>query len=150
MKTVFEVEVREAETPGREPTLHGTLIQEGRAASGGRRELFTPGSVEWPSAGVAIMTEHRGAVETRAQPIRQRDGRLTITARATDAIREAVKAGKRYMSVEFKAVEERVTQGGVREVLKALVSGAALVADPEYDVTVAELRKRSPRRRLWL
>ena len=30
--------------------------------------------------------------------MRERDGRLTITARATEAIREAVKAGKRFMS----------------------------------------------------
>ena len=152
MKVSFEVEVREAE-PGREPrepTLHGTLIQEGRAASGGRAEVFTPGSVEWPTEGVAIMTSHRGAVETRALPIRESDGRLTITARATEAIREAVKSGKKFMSVEFQAVEDRVTAGGVREVIKALVFGAALVVDPEYDVTMAEVRKRASRRRLWL
>ena len=62
-----------------------------------------------------------------------------------------MKSGKRFMSVEFQAVEDRVTAGGVREVLKALVSGAALVADPEYDVTMAEVRKRDrSRRRLWL
>ena len=46
------------------------------------------------------------------------------------------------MSVEFHALEERTTAGGVREVLRALVPSAALVADPEYDTTEAEVRRR--------
>ena len=150
VKIGFEVEVRESDKPGYEPTLRGVMLQEGRAASGGRREVFTPGSVSWPHDGVAILTEHHGQSVVRGQVVRERDGRLTISARATDAIREAVKAGKRYMSVEFQAVEERTTSGGVREILKALVSAAALVVSPEYDVTTAEVRKSEPRRRLWL
>ena len=45
-----------------------------------------------------------------------------------------MKAGKRFMSVEFQAVEERTTAGGVRELLRAVVDAAALVvASPEYD-----------------
>lgn len=147
-RLTFEVEVREASRAGYEPSLHGTMIQEGRAASGGRREVFAPGSIEWPSSGVAILTEHRGAVEARAQPIRQRDGRLTLTARATDAIRKAVEAGRKFMSVEFRSIEERTTKGGVREVLRAFVDAAALVSRPEYDTTAAELRTQ--RRRIWL
>ena len=46
------------------------------------------------------------------------------------------------MSVEFHALEERTTAGGVREVLRAFVPDAALVAQPEYDTTVAEIRRR--------
>ena len=61
-----------------------------------------------------------------------------------------MKAGKRYMSVEFVAVRARVTAGGVREILSALVPAAALTASPEYDTTSAELRDRQGRRRLWL
>ena len=147
-RLAFEVEVREADRAGYEPSLYGTMIQEGRAASGGRREVFAPGSIEWPSSGVAILTEHRGAVEARAQPIRHRDGRLTLTARATDAIRQAVEAGRKYMSVEFHSLEERTTKGGVRELLRAFVDAAALVSSPEYDTTVAEVRTK--RRRVWL
>ena len=147
MRHSFEVEVRESSQAGYEPTLTGTILQEGRAASE-RREVFAPGSVEWPSEGVAVLTEHRGAMEVRAQPVRHRDGQITITARATDAIRAAVSAGKRYMSVEFQSIEERTTKGGIREVMRALVSAAALVASPEYDMTTAEVR--STRRRLWL
>ena len=150
MKIGFEVEVRESDTPGYEPMLRGTILQEGRAATGGRREVFTPGSVSWPHDGVAILTEHRGPSEARGQVVRERDGRLTITARATDAIREAVGSGKRFMSVEFRSVSERETAGGVREVLRCVVDAAALVVNPEYDSTSAELRQRAPRRRLWL
>ena len=150
MRVGFEVEVREAEAAGHAPMLRGTMLQEGRAASGGRREVFTPGSVEWPAGGVVVRTEHRGKAEARGLVVRQSDGRLTVTARATSAIREAVKAGKRYMSVEFHSIEERTTAGGVREVLRAFVDGAALVAEPEYDTTSAELRRKRRRRRVWL
>ena len=147
-RLAFEVEVREADRAGYEPSLYGTMIQEGRAASGGRREVFVPGSIEWPSAGVAILTEHRGAPEIRAHPVRHRDGRITLTARATSAIRKAVEAGRKFMSVEFRSIEERTTKGGVRELLRAFVDAAALVSSPEYDTTVAEVRTK--RRRVWL
>ena len=53
------------------------------------------------------------------------------------------------MSVEFRALEERTTKAGVREILSAYVAAAALVASPEYDSTTAEVRERK-RRRLWL
>ncbi|MDE2783790.1 MAG: hypothetical protein OXK77_12605 [Gemmatimonadota bacterium] len=125
--------------------LHGTLIQEGRAASGGRREVFTPGSVEWPSAGVGILTAHRTVPEVRAIPVRESDGKITVKAPATPAIREAVEGGRKFMSVEFHALEERTTKGGVREVLRAFVPDAALVDAPEYDSTSAEVRRRGGR-----
>ena len=128
--------------------LHGVILTEGRAASGGRAEVFAPGSVQWPSTGVDILTRHRGPVETRAFPHRAPNGELQIRARATPAIREAVEQGRNYMSVEFVGVEERTTMGGVREVLSAYVNAAALVDSPEYDTTRAEVRSR--RRRVWL
>ncbi|MCY4572909.1 MAG: HK97 family phage prohead protease [Gemmatimonadetes bacterium] len=133
------VEIRAAED-GRH--LHGVLIQEGRAASGGRAEVFAPGAVEWPAEGVGILTAHRQAPEVRAMPSREPDGRITVKAPATVAIREAVEGGRRFMSVEFHSLEERTTRGGVREILRAFVPDAALVADPEFDVTSAEVRRR--------
>ena len=145
-RLTFGVELREAERPGYEPKLFGTMLTEGRAASGGRREVFAPGSVTWPADGVALMTGHGGMVEARAHPIRQRDGRITVSARATAAIRAAVESGKTHMSVEFRALEERTTKGGVREVLRALVDAAALVVAPEYDTTRAEVRSATDRR----
>ena len=137
MRRTCEVELREA---GDGPQLHGVIIQEGRAASGGRAEVFAPGSVEWPSEGVGILTEHRGRPEVRAMPERGADGRISVTARATDAIRQAVAGGRNRMSVEFSSLSERTTKGGVREILRAFVPDAALVAAPEYDTTRAEVR----------
>ena len=129
--------------------LHGVILQEGRAASGGRAEVFTPGAVTWPADGIGILDEHGGPEIARAYPHRDRDGRIMIRARATDAIRAAIQAGRNRMSIEFRALQERTTRGGVREVLRAMVTAAALVANPEYDTTAAEVRE--PRRRIrWL
>ena len=135
----YAVEIREA---AEGPTLYGTLITEGRAASGGRAEVFAPGSVEWPAEGVGILLAHREAPEVRAVPQRQPDGRITVQAPATPEIRAAVDGGRRFMSVEFHSLDERTTRGGVREVLRAYVPDVALVADPEYDTTGAEVRQR--------
>ena len=134
----FEVEIREEE--GREPMLRGVMLQEGRAASGGRAEVFAPGSVEWPSEGVGVSTVHKGSIESRGQVVRDREGRLSLTARATDGIKKAIDDGKKFMSVEFISLKERTTKGGVREILRAFVGDTALVSNPEYDTTLAEVR----------
>ena len=133
-----EVECRASEAG---PTLHGTVIQEGRAARGHRAEVFAPGAVCWPADGIGVSTEHLGAVETRAVPTREPDGRITITAPATPAIFAAVKGGKRYMSVEFQALREVRTAAGVREIERAIVDQAALTDRPEYHQTAAEVRE---------
>lgn len=140
----FEVEIREE--VGREPTLYGVMLQEGRAATGGRAELFAPGAVEWPSEGVGVKTVHLGDIEVRGQVVRHRDGRLALTARATDAIRQAWAEGRRFLSVEFTSLQERVTRAGVREIQRAFVDSAALVVRPEYDMTAAEVRSQRVKR----
>ena len=131
-------------------TLHGIILQEGRAASGGRAEVFTPGSLQWPADGVAILAAHHGAVLTRAFPHRDSESRIRVRARATPEIRAALDAGRRYMSIEFLSITERTTAGGVREISRAFVDAAALVSRPEYDSTSAEIRDRDRRRRIWL
>ena len=136
--TEFPIEIREQ--AGREPTLYGTLLQEGRAAAGGRAELFTLGAIEWPGEGVGVATEHHGAIEVRGHVIRGKDGRLDIQARATDAIRKAYAAGKRFLSIEFQAISENTTAGGVREVTRAFVGTAAMVHRPEFSQATAEVR----------
>ena len=118
MRHQFEVEIREVEA-GR-PRLFGVMLTEGRAASE-RRELFAPGSVNWPADGVGIQTQHHGEIEVRAQPVRHSDGRIEVRAEATDGIRAAIAAGARYMSVEFMSLREKVTRGGIREILEAFV-----------------------------
>ena len=145
MKHCFQVEIRQVE---HEPKIHGIIIQEGRAASE-RKEVFTPGSVQWPTEGIGISAGHKGRTETRAHPVRQRNGQITVKTRATDALRAAVEAGSRFMSVEFVALQERRTKGGIREILSATVTRAALVPSPEYDMTMAEIRNKQGRR-WWL
>ena len=112
-----EVEIRESEGV---PRLHATILQEGRAAAGGRNELFAPGSVLWPEAGIAIRTEHHGRAEANAMPTRQPGGEIRIAAKATPAIVAAVAAGRKAMSVEFTALRETRTAGGVREITRGL------------------------------
>ena len=149
MNRTFEIEIRES---GREPMLHGVLLTEGRAASGGRAEVFAPGSVQWPSGGVGIAVGHDGDSETVAHPVRASNGEIRVTARLTEKLRQAVEAGARFMSVEFHALDERRTPAGVREVLSALVPRAVLTGNPEYDTTAAEIRNQTDDERYlrWL
>ena len=122
------------------PMLHGVILTEGRAARGGRAELFAPGAVVWPSDGIAIRLEHRGAEAARAVPTRE-GTEVRISTPATPDIFRAVRDGRRWMSVEFTSLRETRTAGGVREIESALVDGAALVETPEYQQTRAEVRE---------
>ena len=63
--------------------------------------------------------------KTRAYPHRDQLGRINVRAQATAAIKDAISAGKRFMSVEFRAIDERTTKAGVREILSAFVDKAA-------------------------
>ena len=146
-RLTFEVECRSSADG---PMLHGIILQEGRAASGGRAELFAPGALVWPNDGIGILTEHRGAVETRAVPTREANGEIRIATAATPALAAAVEAGRRYMSVEFHALDAIQTPAGVREIRRAMVGAAALTDDPEYEQTRAELRGRRSGVRVWL
>ena len=138
------IEIRES-TDG--PMLAGTVLQEGRAAQGGRAESFSPFSVIWPADGLKILAEHRGSELARAVPIRAADGSLNISTPATQPILDAF-ATRKFFSVEFRAISEIRTKGGTREITRALVEAAALVSSPEYVQAVAEVR--STRLRVWL
>ena len=142
---VVPVELREADEG---PTLHGVVIQEGRAAQGGRAESFSPLSVVWPATGIALLAEHRGAALAHAVPVRDADGSIRIQTPATPAIREAYETRK-YFSIEFHAISEVRTTAGVREITRALVDAAALVGSPEYVQATAEVRTRSCHK-VWL
>ena len=144
LQYVVPVEVRESADG---PWLKGTILQEGRAAQGGRAEVFSPLSVVWPSDGVALLGEHHGPELARAVPTRDADGSLRIETPATQPILAAF-ATRKYFSVEFHAIQEVRTKGGVREITRALVDAAALVASPEYPNVRAEVR--ASRRRVWL
>ena len=145
LQYVVPVEVREADDG---PMIRGVVLQEGRAAKGGRAELFSPFSVIWPVNGIALLGEHHGAELARAVPTRDADGSLRIETRATPAILEAY-ATRKFFSVEFHAISEVRTKAGVREITRALVDAAALVSSPEYSQATAEIRARN-RRKYWL
>ena len=70
MRHSFEIELREVE--GREPMLHGTILQEGRAGFVGAGNYSHRGASGGRVQGIEIMPEHRGTVESRAHPIRSR------------------------------------------------------------------------------
>ena len=142
-----KVELRETD---KGPRLHGVIIAEGRAATGGRAELFAPGSVVWPNEGVAIKIGHGGKRAATAHPARHPSGEIRISAPATPAMVEAVVGGRDGLSVEFLALREQRTAGGVREISRALVDAAALVSQPEYSQARAELRSKKRKRYLWL
>ena len=144
---VDNVEIREAEGVAR---LHGTIIQEGRAAAGGRAELFAPGSVVWPESGIVIRTAHYGDAQTRAVPVRHPNGEIRIAARATPEIVAAVNAGRTAMSVEFTALREHRTAANIREITSAFVDAAALTDDAEYVQSRAEVRNRHRRAAHWV
>ena len=142
---VVPIETRASETG---PRLRATVIQEGRASRGIRAEVFAPGSLAWSQDGIAVRTVHLGAEETRAVPERLPDGRIVIDAPATPAIFAAVQAGARFASIEFHPVAE-TRANGIREVTSALLVGAALVDNPEFVQSSAEVRAK-PRSRVWL
>ena len=122
------------------PMLHGVILTEGRAARGGRAEVFAPGSLTWRADGIGINTKHLAVPEVRAVPVRE-GNEIRISAKATPAIFTAVNSGKRYMSVEFHPVNETRTAGGIREIELALLTAATLTDDPEYHQTSAEVRE---------
>ena len=132
------VEVRESASG---PMLHGVLIQEGRAATV-RAEVFAPLSLVWASDGIALRAKHLGVEDSRAVPTRESNGEIRIAAPASPAIVAAFNEGRKFLSIEFHAVQETRSKSGVREIQQAFLPGAALVADPEYKQARAEVRAR--------
>ena len=128
--------------------LTGTILQEGRAGTV-RKELFTLQSLTWPAEGVPLRTEHLQAEVARALPTRHPDGSVRIKVRATPEIRAAYQAGKKFLSAEFFALRES-RSAGIREIESALLSGAAMVASPEFKQATAEIRTKPKRLSKWL
>ena len=114
-------------------------IQEGRAASQ-RAELFAPGALTWPESGIPIRAEHFAPSSAMGSVVRRADGRIEVAAEASPELREAIADGRTSASIEFHAVEEHRTAGGVREITAAELVGVGLTSAPEYVQTSAELR----------
>lgn len=126
--------------------VEGVIIQEGRAASE-RREVFAPGAVRWSSSGIDLLGGHGGKSVAVAFPVREPNGAISISVPATQPVRDAMSKYGSGLSVEFMALEERRTGGGIREITRAYVDAAAFVSSPEYTQAKAEIRKR---RRRWI
>lgn len=135
------VEVREADG-AHAPRLVGLAVPFGRVA-GDRAEVFSPGSVEAASP-LPIYDRHTtegGAqVLTYASTEVREDG-LHVEAPLTPFVQKALDAGRRSLSVEFRAKRTQWTNG-VREVLSAVVEGVALIPSGAYDQAKAEVRSR--------
>ena len=87
-----------------------------------------------------LPSEHRGAILI--------DAPLPDTSRGRDAavgVREGVYGG---LSVEFVAEREQ-WRGELREIARALLTGAGLVDDASYDGSTVEVRHRAPGIDLW-
>ena len=148
IRAALEIRADEG-SPGR---LVGTLIELGRVA-GDRREVFTPGSVQWPANGIRLLAEHLGRQVMRFEPTV--DGtkiRLDHPLPDTDLGRELaaeIRAGRKAgLSVEFYA-SDAAQVAGVREVRAAMVTAVAVVESPAYRQARVEVREKG-RRRWWL
>lgn len=119
--------------------LSAVILTEGRASES-LRELFLNGSATWPTEGIKIRPAHLeevGAVD--AFPQRTGD-QITVSCRASDELIKAINGGRNKMSIEFFPLKETRTGSGIREISKALITGAACVRRPAYRQTSAELR----------
>ena len=146
------IEYREDESrqsPGR---IVGSLITYGKRARD-RAEVFAPGALHWPDGGIVLNEQHnRQAPILRFTP--QIDGAevridaaLPDTQRGRDAatsIRNGLMTG---LSIEFRSEAEGRASGGVRQIRRAHLAGAALVDSPSH-VSQVEVRGKTPGRRV--
>ena len=137
-------------SPGR---LSGVLLEYGARATD-RDELFLAGALAWPEGGVILNESHnRQAPIARFEP--QVDGafvriflQLPDTQRSRDAATLVRNGTFRGISVEFRAVREKLVDG-IREIAAAQLVGAALVDTPAYASSVPQVREASLPRRRW-
>lgn len=139
------------QSPGR---IVGTLLTYGQRASD-RPEVFADGALRWHERGIILNQQH-----DRAQPIMRFsprvegrelrvDAALPDTQRGRDTaimVRNGTMTG---LSVEFLAEDEGMV-GGVREVRKARLVGAAVVDSASYAGSLEVRARGKRRRRLWL
>ena len=135
MKRIVELRERDGKR------LEGIILQEGRAATE-RREVFAPKSVSWAASGIDIKDGHHGDSVAVAFPKRDTAGNIGVSIPLNPGLSAAFRRSGPGLSVEFVALEERSTAGGIREITKAYVDAAALVRNPEYTQAKAEIRKR--------
>ena len=131
--------------------LQGIIIQEGRAARGGRAEVFAPGSCIWRPRGVELRNVHSSSPKSRilghVLPTRDADGNIRFEEPLTPTLRTFAERAN-GLSLEFVPLTEHRTAAGVREIEQALVVAVAFTKRPEYWQAKAEMRA-SRRERRW-
>jgi len=151
----FAIELRDG-PEGSPGLLSGTLLTYGEI-SPSHRELFEPGALSWPDAGIVLNRQHnRGIPIMRVMP--QLDGNRVVlnaplpdTLAGRDAAQEVRDGLFRGLSVEFNALRD-MYRNGVRHVQKAVLRGAGLVTDPSYTGSLVSVRASRRTRNLsaWL
>lgn len=139
----FAIELRDG-PEGCPGLLSGTLLTYGEV-SPSHREVFAPGALSWPKAGIVLNRQHnRGLPIMRVVP--QQDGNRVLlnaplpdTVAGRDAAQEVRDGLFRGLSVEFHAVRD-VRRAGLRHVLEAVLRGAGLVTDPSYTGSLVTVR----------
>ena len=145
------IELRADDTgmsPGR---LTGTLITYGKRALD-RPEIFSPGALEWPPAGVILNRQHdrRSPIMKVVPEVRGNevviDAALPETVAGRDAATEVRSGMFKSLSIEFRSVLQSY-RNGTRVIQRAVLEGAGLVDNGSHDAPV-EVRRR--RRNLFL
>ena len=139
----FAIELRDG-PEGSPGLLSGTLLTYGEV-SPSHRELFEPGALSWPDAGIVLNRQHnRGIPIMRVVP--QLDGNRVLlnaplpdTLAGRDAAQEVRDGLFRGLSVEFNALRDSY-RNGLRHVQKAVLRGAGLVTDPSYTGSLVSVR----------
>lgn len=137
-------------------TISGAIMVYGDV-SPTHRERFAPGSIQLADT-VHLDYEHDRSRCVAWSPdggLSLEDGEDAMRMTATlpplplaDRVLEEIAAGTRNgLSVEFKAIQDRV-ENGVRVIEKALLRGVAIVTAPSYGASRVEARARA--RRVWL
>ena len=118
------------------------------------RERFVPGALA-PVPAVPLNLQHdRGMVILAAGSYELTDGPQALEVRAElpagSAVLALVKRGAlKGFSIEFHPREER-SEGGLRIIERAELTGIGLVDAPAYPASGAEVRAAAGLRRVWL
>ena len=146
-----KVELREDATLASPGRLYGVLLRYLERASD-RPELFERGAIDLEAikanGGIVINRQHtRGAPIMRVIPELRGDElvidqALPDTSAGRDAAVEIRDGLLRGLSVEFRAIKTRMSNG-VRRISQAALTAGGLVDDPSYSGSTVEVRDKN-------
>ena len=107
----------------------------------GVTEKFHAGSLK-PADNMIVNIQHGEEVVDDSPSVEFRDDVVEIEFNASEPVRDRIKKGElRFMSIEFNSVKEFFdTTSFTRNIYDAVLNGVALVRNPAYKGTYAELR----------